>query len=217
MIELLVKLALAYLLGSVVGSLLLGLVRRVDVRASGSGNAGATNALRTQGRAFALAVLAIDIGKGVLAVTVLPSLPWPDGGAATGLAAAALPFVCGTGVMLGHVYPVFFGFRGGKGAATLFGVASPLVPGAVLPALAVWVGGIVLSGYVGISTILAAFTLPAYVLFTRPEGLAGPPGAFALAVFLFILYTHRSNVQRMLRGNENRFESAMLLRRLRRR
>lgn len=215
--ELLVKLGLAYLIGSLVGSLVLGLLRHVDVRTAGSGNPGATNALRTQGKLFALAVLLIDMGKGALAVTLIPALPWPDPGAAVGALAAALPFACGAAAMLGHVYPVFFGFRGGKGAATLVGVTAPLLPSAIGVALVVWAGGIVLSGYVGVSTIAAAFTLPAYLFVTRSVPLASAPGVFSVAVALFILFTHRSNLRRMLRGNENRFESAMLFRRLRRR
>lgn len=108
---LLIKLLLSYLLGSVLGSLLLGRLRGVDVRQHGSGNAGATNALRVLGRGMAVAVLAIDAGKGVLAVTLIPALPF-------GPELSWVPILCAFAVVLGHVYPVFHGFKGGKGAAT---------------------------------------------------------------------------------------------------
>ena len=120
----LLRLVGAYLLGSLNGALLLGRLRGVDIRTQGSGNAGGTNALRTQGPAFALGVVVIDVLKAWIAVRVLggPGTTW-------------LAVGCGLAAVLGHVYPVFHGFRGGKGVATLLGTllaVSPLLLGGVL-------------------------------------------------------------------------------------
>jgi acyl phosphate:glycerol-3-phosphate acyltransferase len=206
-----VRCLLAYLLGSVLGSLVVGRLRGgVDIRTQGSGNAGGTNALRTQGVAFALWVMLIDVGKGVLAAGAMPRLPMDFLGAdriGFGWTAAA----CGALAVVGHVYPVFFGFRGGKGVATFLGVLAALAPLALVPGLVVWVLCLTFTGYVGLSTVLAGFTVAGYaVLFT---GLRSPLFAFALVMALFILYTHRSNIQRLRTGTENQFKRAMLLRR----
>ncbi|PJA39589.1 MAG: acyl-phosphate glycerol 3-phosphate acyltransferase, partial [Lysobacterales bacterium CG_4_9_14_3_um_filter_62_6] len=107
------KILMAYLLGSLSGSLLLGRWRHVDIRALGSGNAGGTNAFRTQGWRFGLSVALFDIGKGALAVWI------GQRGVIDPALALRLGMACGAGAGLGHVWPLYFGFRGGKGAATL--------------------------------------------------------------------------------------------------
>lgn len=200
---------LAYLLGSLMGSLLVGRLHGgVDIRTQGSGNAGGTNALRTQGKVFAAWVMLIDVGKGMLAAGLVPLLPLPFGSDAY---AAWTPALCGALAMLGHVFPVFYGFRGGKGAATFLGVLAVLEPLALLPGLMVFVFTLVFTGYVGLSTVLSVFSV---ALFTFMRfGFASPLFAFAIAMAFFILYTHRSNMRRLVAGNENRFERAMLLRR----
>ena len=137
-LELGVKSLIAYLLGSVSGSLLLGRLRGVDIRELGSGNAGGTNALRTQGWQFALAVMAIDIGKAVLAVGVLPGLDLPFIGIKPRVDRHWLAVACAIAVVVGHVYPLWYDFRGGKGAATLIGAVAVLAPAALIPVLAVW-------------------------------------------------------------------------------
>ena len=208
---LLIKLLLSYLLGSVLGSLLLGRLRGVDVRQHGSGNAGATNALRVLGRGMAVAVLAIDAGKGIVAVTLIPALPFGPGPELSWV-----PILCAFAVVLGHVYPVFYGFKGGKGAATLIGVVLGLMPMGAAWIFAAWLLVLVLTGYVGLATLCAALVAPLYVAAAVPDGLASPLGAFALIMAAFVFYTHRENIRRLLGGNENRFERVMLLRRLRR-
>jgi glycerol-3-phosphate acyltransferase PlsY len=211
MLALGIRCLLAYLLGSLMGSLLVGRVYGgVDIRKQGSGNAGGTNALRTQGKVFALWVMIIDIGKGVAAAWLLPAipLPVPGGELLTGPWTAA---VCGMLAIVGHVFPVFFGFRGGKGAATYLGVVSVLMPAALIPGFAVFVLVLTLTGYVGLSTVLATWAIVAYTLIHH--GLSSPYFTFSLAMALFILYTHRSNLQRVIAGNENRFHRAMLWRR----
>src|SRR5262249_25969961 len=114
------KVLLAYLLGSVVGSLLVGRLRGgVDIRKLGSGNAGSTNALRTQGLAFGIWVIVIDVVKGWLAAALLPGLTIPGVAPAPPMTAAWLPASCAFAAIVGHVFPAWHGFRGGKGVATL--------------------------------------------------------------------------------------------------
>jgi glycerol-3-phosphate acyltransferase PlsY len=210
MLALGIRCLLAYLLGSLMGGLLVGRVYGgVDIRKQGSGNAGSTNALRTQGKVFALWVFIIDIGKGVAAAWLVPAipLPVPGGEALTGHWTAA---VCGMLAILGHVFPVFFGFRGGKGAATYLGVVAVLMPVTLIAGFAVFVLTLTISGFVGLSTVLATWAIAAFTLVH--DGVSSPYFVFGLATALFILYTHRSNIQRLIGGNENRFHRAMIWR-----
>ena len=199
----------AYLLGSVSGSLLLGRLRGVDIRRHGSGNAGGTNALRTLGWRFALGVVAIDLGKGALAAWLALRFA-PLGQAldvtAHGYAAAACAVV-------GHVWPLWHGFRGGKGAATAVGGLLMLWPWSIGVLLPVWMLVLVATGYVGLSTVLAALALPVLAWGTDAE-----PARLWFSMFaaLFIAFTHRANLQRLRQGTESRFERARLLHRLRR-
>lgn len=214
MSDLLLKGLLAYLLGAMNGSLLLGALRGVDIRKLGSGNAGGTNALRTQGRRFAFGVVAIDVGKGWVAARLVPllQLPLPPASAAEDLAVAWLPAVCGFAAILGHVWPVWHGFRGGKGAATLVGALAGLAPLLLLPVLAVWLACVFAFGFVGLATILAAALLPLAALALHPSPFA-PLLAFALAVAALVAFTHRANIGRMRAGTEPRAQRLWLLRR----
>ncbi len=209
MLAMTVKLLLAYLLGSVVASLLLGRLRGVDIRGLGSGNAGATNALRTQGRRFALLVALIDVGKGVLAILIIARLPWfgpdPWSPLATGLA-------CGLAAALGHCYPLWYGFRGGKGAGTLFGAIAVLLPWAALAMLASWLFVLVLSGYVGLATVCAGLALPFALLLVNGTADTAALALSMLAAALLV-WSHRGNLARLRAGSEHRFERARLLRR----
>ena len=202
-----VLLAIAYLLGSISGSLVLGRARGVDIRQHGSGNAGGTNALRTLGWKFALGVVAIDIAKGALAAWLalrLAPVGQPLSVSGHGYAAAALAVV-------GHIWPIWHGFRGGKGAATAVGGLLVLWPWVVPALLLAWLLVLVSTGYVGLSTVLAAALLPllAWWWDAGPERLW-----FAIAMAVFIAFTHRSNLLRLWQGNEARFERARLLYRL---
>jgi glycerol-3-phosphate acyltransferase PlsY len=211
MTSLLVKLVVSYLLGSLIGSLIVGRLRGgVDIRELGSGNAGGTNALRTQGAGFAFWVMVIDIGKAVLATTLIAH--------AALLGADALPpdqtaLACGAAAVIGHVWPAFYGMRGGKGAATLLGTLAVVAPLGLVPVLLVFVSSLVLSGFVGLSTVLATWSLAVFAALTTADGPRSGLFAFAVAMGAFITYTHRSNLQRMRAGQENRFEKAMLFRR----
>lgn len=192
---------LAYLLGSVSGSLLLGKLRGVDIRTVGSGNAGGSNALRTQGLAFGLGTVFVDVGKGALAAW----LAWrflPAG------QSPAWPYVCVLAAVAGHVWPVFHGFRGGKGAATLVGGLAVLWPQALLPVIVVWLLSLAWGGYVGLSTILAGIGLPLFA-FIQGEGMIRL--VFSIVIAAFLVFTHRSNIARLRAGTESRFERARVL------
>lgn len=197
----LLLLLVAYLLGSLSGSLLLGRLRGVDIRTQGSGNAGGTNALRTQGWKFALGTVLVDVGKGALAAWLALRF---------GAGHDWLPYAAVLAAICGHVWPVFHGFRGGKGAGTLIGGLLLLWPWALLPVLSVWLLSLGLSGYVGLSTVLAVATLPVFALVPPVEANRL---AFGAIVSVLIAFTHRANLARLRAGTEHRFERARFLRR----
>lgn len=210
MLELGIKSLISYLLGSLIGSLVIGRLKGVDIREQGSGNAGGTNALRTQGWKFALGVMVIDVGKALLAVGVLPGLGLPFVGIDPMLDRGWLAVACAAAVVVGHVYPVWYEFRGGKGAATLIGAVAVLSPMALVPVLAVWLACVMLTGFVGLGTMLGIASLPVYFALTRPGDI--PLIVFGIAMAAFIVYTHRANISRMLAGSENRARRLWLLR-----
>lgn len=208
MMVLLAKLLLAYLLGSLSGSLILGRFRGVDIRTQGSGNAGGTNAFRTQGWRFALGVVAIDIGKGALASglgLLPPSVP--------GLDALTVALACGIACAVGHVWPVFFGFRGGKGAAVFIGVLAVCLPLAIPLLLLAWLLVLTLTGYVGLATVVAGLALVPAAWWLGQDAPATWIG-FALAIAALIVFTHRSNLARLIAGSEHRFDKARIWHRL---
>lgn len=203
-----IKTLLAYFLGSLLGSLIIGKLRGgVDIRTLGSGNAGGTNALRTQGPGFALCVMIIDVGKGWLAAAILPSVPL--GIEPTSSITGWLPISCAAAVVVGHVYPIWFSFRGGKGAATLIGVVLGLHTFAAVPTMLVWLCVLLLTGYVGLATMVAAIAFPIYAYWgLHSDSLF----VFGVAMALFVIYTHRANISRMRAGIENRSNRVWLLR-----
>ncbi len=204
MLELGLSLLFAYLIGSINFSLALGRFRNLDVREVGSGNAGATNALRAAGFRFAFAVMIGDVGKALLAVGPLATLAHTIGGE-HGFSLAWLQVAAGASVTVAHCYPLWHEFRGGKGFATLLGSYLMLHPPLVGAVLGVWVLVLISTGYVGVATIVAALSAPLVLAFlmsgTGPEMLwLGIGGA------LFIAWTHRSNIRDLLDGNEYRFD-----------
>lgn len=199
-----VKILIAYLLGSIVGSLVVGRLRGgIDIRKSGSGNAGATNALRTQGAGFAVWVIIIDVVKGWFAAAVLPTLALPGIPPASDDLLVLLPACCGFAAIIGHVFPVWHGFRGGKGVATLVGAYAGLNPVLLLPLFASWLAMVVTSGFVGLASIIAAMAMPIYLLMTHGPVFT-PELGFSVACAALVLYTHRGNVRRMREGTEPR-------------
>jgi len=210
LLELGLKMLMAYALGSIMGALLLGAARGVDIRDQGSGNAGGTNALRTQGFWFAAGVVVIDIGKGVVAAGWLPDWNIPGVASDPGIAHGWLAAACAAAVVAGHVWPLYHEFRGGKGGATLVGALLALAPVVVPVAIGGWFLVVLLTGFAGLATMVAAATVPiALWLF----GLQSPPLlAFTMTTAAFILWTHRSNIGRMRSGNEPQLTGLWLLR-----
>jgi glycerol-3-phosphate acyltransferase PlsY len=202
--DFLFKVLLAYLLGSVVGSLVVGRLRGgVDIRELGSGNAGSTNALRTQGLAFGIWVIIIDVAKGWVAAALLPAMALPGVPAAAAAMAAWLASACGFAAIVGHVFPVWHGFRGGKGVATLVGAYAGLDPVLLAPLVVSWLAVVMVSGFVGLASIAAALAIPVYLLL-RDGARLTPLMGFSLACAALVIYTHRGNVRRMRAGSEPR-------------
>ena len=195
----------AYLLGSLSGSLLLGRLRGVDIRTQGSGNAGGTNALRTQGWKFALGVVLIDVGKGALAAWLgLRFGPMDEP-----LSPHTLGYATAFAAAVGHVWPLWHGFRGGKGVGTLLGGLLVLWPGAVPWLLLVWIVVLVASGYVGLASVIAVACVVPLAWWGEADHARR---SFACAAALLVLLTHRGNLQRLRAGSESRFERIRLLR-----
>jgi acyl phosphate:glycerol-3-phosphate acyltransferase len=207
MIELGLKVTLAYLVGAVLGSLFVGFFYGgVDIRKVGSGNAGGTNALRTQGKVFALWVMIIDIGKGIFAATVIPPLVIPGVGIDPSVDRSLVLYCVAFAAILGHVFPVWFGFRGGKGGATAAGLVCFLAPAAALPVLGTWLLIVFTTGFVGLATISASLVAVIFLGFTvlpQESGLF----LFACGTAGLLIYAHRGNIRRMLDGTESRFAS----------
>ena len=207
MIELGLKTTLAYLVGSVLGSLLVGFFYGgVDIRKAGSGNAGGTNALRTQGKVFALWVMVIDIGKGILAAAVIPPLAIPGVGFDESVDRSLVLYAVAFAAIVGHVFPVWFGFRGGKGGATAAGLVCYLAPATALPMLGSWLLVVFATGFVGLATIVAALAAVLYLGFTALPDESGL-FVFGCATAALVIYAHRGNIRRMLDGTESRFAS----------
>src|SRR5258707_1421357 len=210
MLELGVKILIAYLLGTLLGSLILGRLRGVDIRSMGSGNAGATNALRTQGKLFGFLVLAIDIAKGMIAVWWLPSAALPGIDVHAGVSREWLMVACGLAVIVGHVYPVWFDFRGGKGAATVVGVVAAMELRLLVPLLLSWIIVLLLSGYVGLATMLSTIALTAAVLLLEPDNI--PLCTFCAAGSGVVIFNHRHHIPRLLAGQDKTVRAALAVR-----
>lgn len=213
MLELAIKFLLSYFIGSIMGSLVMGRLRGgVDIRTMGSGNAGGTNALRTQGISFAIGVMVIDIGKGVIGTGLVPGLDLPYVGASPDVSREWLTLCCAAASVIGHVWPMWHQFRGGKGAATLVGTLIVLAPYLLLPVVGTWALVLVLSGYVGLATIVAGFAAPLLLAVMRlPD--EQPIFIYCALMAFYIVFSHRSNLQRMRAGNESRLTGAMIFRR----
>jgi acyl phosphate:glycerol-3-phosphate acyltransferase len=197
-------LTLAYLLGSVpFGYLLVRLRGGGDVRETGSGGTGATNVTRRAGRAAGLLTLALDALKGAAAVLLARWLLAEDFGVNWWVAAAALLAV------VGHVFPVWLSFRGGKGVATGLGVFLSLAPLAALCVLPLFVAVVWATRYVSLGSITAAAFMPLSVWLSGRDGQAArlaPLLAAASAGAALIIYTHRANITRLRRGEENKLK-----------
>ena len=210
-------LILAYLLGAFPTAVVLGkLIRGTDVRDHGSGNAGGTNAWRVLGWKIGLPVMLLDVIKGVLASMAIPRLPVGS----LPLEFSLVALLCGVAAVLGHVFPVYTRFRGGKGVATGAGILLVLAPIPAAIAVGVFALVLVTFGRVSLSSILAAISLPISVYLMNPRfSLNDSVMLFAVTctLALFIIYTHRSNIRRLLQGQERAFAKVQLWRRVLRR
>jgi glycerol-3-phosphate acyltransferase PlsY len=190
---------LAYLLGSIPTALLVSRPFGIDPREHGSRNLGATNVARLLGKKWGLITLLGDMGKGMvpmlLALFLLKDHPHRDWVVAlTGLSA-----------FLGHLFPIYLGFRGGKGVATATGVFLILCPQALGLALLAFVLAVKFSGYVSVGSLLASLLMPRLIFFLCPNK---PYETIALIMALLIWFKHRSNIQRLLRGEEKSWKKS---------
>jgi acyl phosphate:glycerol-3-phosphate acyltransferase len=184
---------LAYLLGSISFGLLIARVHRgADLRHSGSGNIGATNVARTLGKAAGILTLLGDGAKGLVAV--LCAQAWGQ--------ASMLPALAALAAVLGHMFPLYHGFRGGKGVATALGVFLPTLPLPLLGGFVVWLVVVAVWRYVSAGSMLAALVVPLLAaLWSYPVPLV----MAAAMIALLVLYKHRENLSRLLRGSESKF------------
>ncbi len=176
----------SYLIGNISPSILLAKRKNLDIRTKGSGNAGTTNALRVLGKKAAVITLIVDILKGTSAVLV-----------AGYIGGEFIAELCVVAVFMGHVWPIFFGFKGGKGVATAFGALMGLNPVLGLSALGIVVLGVILSRRMSVGSILGALTFPVLAYFLQPTFVIQ---GCILAVIL--IFKHRGNVVRLIKGEE---------------
>jgi acyl phosphate:glycerol-3-phosphate acyltransferase len=226
-----VVIIVAYFLGSIpFGYLIVRATQGADVRETGSGGTGATNVSRRAGKAAGVVTLVLDALKGAAAVVVaerilglpiigagghtLPTLTILSGRAGTTLPATTDAYwwvaAAAIAVIVGHIFPVWLRFRGGKGVATVVGVFLMLAPVAVALALLIFVVVVMLTRYVSLGSILAAVSIPLFVLlqnaFIRPVESLGPILSAASAGAALIVFAHRENIGRLIHGTESKFK-----------
>ena len=192
---------IGYLLGSIPTGYLAGRLRGIDIRTIGSGNIGATNVFRVLGKPAGIIVLIIDGLKGYAACVWVSDLVahWFPAHAAD---IDAIRITSGLAAILGHNFTCWLRFRGGKGIATSAGVLAGLVPGALIIILCIWIIVFALTRYVSLASICASFALPFATWITR-QNL--PLTIVTSAMAALAIYKHRSNIQRLMQGTENRF------------
>lgn len=196
---------LAYLAGSIPFGLLIGFAKGIDVRKAGSGNIGATNVLRVVGKRWGAIAFLLDFLKGVAGALLAPAAAAALLGAEGGPPASAA-IVGGLAAVVGHNWPVWLRFRGGKGVATSAGMLVAIVPAETGCAFAVWLAVLLLSRYVSLASICAALALAAAVWLRHPAGAPVLIPVLATILAAFVILRHRSNIGRLLSGTENRFE-----------
>jgi glycerol-3-phosphate acyltransferase PlsY len=199
----LILIILAYLIGSVSNAVWISRhFFHIDIREYGSGNAGATNTFRVLGPRAGTVVMILDMLKGVIAVELVHLIPYynqPEHAAQMMNFQLAL----GLAAVVGHIFPIWADFRGGKGVATLFGMVLAIQPLVALCCVAVFVLVLFLTRYVSLSSILAAIAFPLLILFIFKSHVFIYQ-LFAIAIALLVIFTHQKNIQRLLHGRENR-------------
>jgi acyl phosphate:glycerol-3-phosphate acyltransferase len=198
----LIVVIVSYLLGSIpFGFLLVWLVRKEDIRAKGSGNIGATNVLRSGAKGLGILTFVLDGSKGYAAVAVADFLSRGKGPTTIN----HLAIVAGLFVVVGHIFPVWLHFKGGKGVATAFGAFLALCPWAALSALLLWLIVVALTRYVSLGSILAAAVLPFLTLWLSPGKYGLVTGAAVFICCWMVVVKHWQNIVRLMRGTEHRF------------
>ena len=188
--------------------MVLGKLKGIDIRTMGSRNAGGTNAFRSVGPLFALGVVLIDISKGVASVLFISKLSFYNSFSMDVI--EYMQILCGIASVVGHVYPIYYNFKGGKGAGTLIGVIGILFPQSIIYALLSWIVVLIFTGFVGLGTMVASIVLVVVTYFIYPGGLITPFGIFSIIMSVFIIFTHRLNIYRMIKGSENQFSKVMI-------
>jgi len=194
-------LIIAYFIGAIPTSVWVGkLFFGIDIRKFGSGNAGATNVMRVLGKGVGIPVLIFDIFKGFAAVKILNFFPdfQPDT-----IKYVNVQIAMGIAAVIGHIYPVYAGFRGGKGVATIFGVLLALSLYATLCAVGIFLVVLLISKYVSVSSMTAGLSFPVLIILIFKSPFISLQ-IFSVLVALLILFTHRKNINRLLNGTENK-------------
>jgi acyl phosphate:glycerol-3-phosphate acyltransferase len=194
----------SYLIGSIPSGYIAGRIAGIDIRKSGSGNIGATNVVRTLGKAYGYPVFFADAGKGLLAVLCAKVVPDWIGST---VAVDVLPITAAVCCVLGNAFPIWLGFRGGKGVAVSAGVIFGLMPWAALIVMLTWLATFYLTRYVSLASIVAVLVLPvAVVVLLHFHEMNEPHFLYvALALTALVIFRHRSNIARLMRGTETRF------------
>jgi len=196
----------SYLLGSIpTGYLLVRLFRHQDIRAVGSGNIGATNVLRSGGKGLGAATFLLDTLKGAAAVLLAAWIAPPF--ATAGISARDLEAIAAVVAVLGHMFPVWLRFRGGKGVATGFGVFLVAAPWAALSAIGLFFAVLLLTRYVSLASILGAGSFPVFAWFLVHGDKPALYIAAQIIVAMLIILKHHENIRRLISGTENRFGS----------
>lgn len=194
---------LAYLIGSLPSAVWLGQAYQgIDVRDFGSGNAGATNTFRVLGTKAGIFVMALDIFKGLTAVTL--ATVWMQLGFIAESQIVLFKLVFGISAVLGHIFPIYIGFRGGKGVATLLGMVLGINPLVAAICIAMFLIVLLLTKYVSLGSIIGTLTFPVMLMITDIEPNDLLLIVFGFTFFLVVLFTHKRNVQRILNGTESK-------------
>ncbi|MCP4631692.1 MAG: glycerol-3-phosphate 1-O-acyltransferase PlsY [candidate division Zixibacteria bacterium] len=205
MLELIGAIIVSYLVGGIPTSIIAGrLLKGIDIREHGSGNAGATNVYRVLGPVPGIVVILIDAGKGVLSVLLFAQFVPPD----IINDAAGIQIICGFTAILGHSFPVWAGFRGGKGIGTGAGVLFSIIPLISAIAVSIFIIAVALTKYISLGSMLATISVSLMLLIEKYFlGKDTSPILLYVCIVLtiFVLFSHKANIKRILNGTENRF------------
>lgn len=192
--------SLSYLIGSIPTAYVAGyLVKGVDIRTIGSGNVGASNAMRLLGKKWGIGILLFDAAKGLIPVLLVLHKFF-----AADPAVQRYAMLSALSAMVGHVFPVWLAFRGGKGVATGLGVMTALIPLSVAVALPVFIAVVAVSRYISLGSIAAAMVLPAAFFIDHNLAEDSELFIFVCVACIFVIYKHKSNIKRIVAGEENR-------------